>query len=335
MSISVRAQVVLMWKAGHQLKRIQAVLQEEGTQVSKTSLCLLIKKFKNTGSVADNRIMPRPRKLDHEHLKFIDECMASNNELSITRLHHLVRDQFPSLSVSQSTVKRARRELGWMAKKTRYCALISDKNQEARVEWCKKQQRESDLEFENVLWTDECTVQLESHRLITFRKEGQPVVYRMRPKHPPKVHVWAGISRRGSTQVVVFTGTMTATRYVKILEAALLPFLKKNYPDGHRYMQDNDPKHTSLYAREWYKDNGVNWWKTPASSPDLNPIENVWHSMKEYLRSDYKPRNVTQLKEGIRTFWRKMEPDVCARFIGHLKKVIPKCIEVNGGPTGY
>ena len=47
-------------------------------------------------------------------------------------------------------------------------------------------------------------------------------------------------------------------------------------------MQDNDPKHTSRYAKH------INWWKTPASSPDLNPIENVWHTMKEYLRSDYK-----------------------------------------------
>lgn len=62
-----------------------------------------------------------------------------------------------------------------------------------------------DLEFEDVVWTDECTLQLESHRSICFRKKDQPIRYRMRPKHPPKVNVWAGISCRGATQVVIFT----------------------------------------------------------------------------------------------------------------------------------
>ena len=38
---------------------------------------------------------------------------------------------------------------------------------------------DADLEFDEVVWTDECTVQLESHRFVTFRKTGQIVQYRM------------------------------------------------------------------------------------------------------------------------------------------------------------
>ena len=102
----------------------------------------------------------------------------------------------------------------------------------------------------------------------------------MKPKHPPKVNVWAGISREGATRVVIFTGTLTASRYVDILKNGLLLFLEAAYPDGHCYMQDNDPKHTSRYAQWWYENNEINWWKTPASSPDLNPIELIWHTSK-------------------------------------------------------
>ena len=38
----------------------------------------------------------------------------------------------------------------------------------------------------------------------------------------PKVHVWAGISAKGATAVVIFTGILTAT---DILDAALIPFI--------------------------------------------------------------------------------------------------------------
>lgn len=327
--------MITLWRLNYSLKKIKAKLEEEGIVVSKTSLCLLIKKFKTTGTVADHRPIPRPRKLKEVHYRFIDERMSEDDELTAVKLLAKLKDQFPDLSVSINTIKRAKRELGWAAKKTRYCALISESNQEKRVEWCQKQVEEGDLEFENVVWTDECTVQLESHRRFCFRKKGQPVKYRMKPKHPPKVNIWAGISRRGATQVVIFTGILTATRYVDILEAGLLPFLESAYPDGHRYMQDNDPKHTSRYAQWWYEDNAVNWWKTPASSPDLNPIELIWHTLKEYLRGEFKPHNLTELKAGIKAFWSTLTPEICSKYIGHLKKVIPKVIEVNGGPSGY
>ena len=100
-------------------------------------------------------------------------------------------------------------------------------------------------------------------------------------------------------------------------------------------MQDNDPKHTSVKAREWMEDNNINWWKTPAESPDLNPIEDLWHEMKEYLRREVKPKSKDELINGIRLFWSTVTVAKCREYIGHLRKVVPKVIELNGGPTGY
>jgi len=79
---------------------------------------------------------------------------------------------------------------------------------------------------------------------------------------------------------------MNAPLYTNILDATLLSFIAKHYPDGHRFMQDNDPKHTSRHAREHLDNNNVNWWKTPPESPDCNP------EAKEFLRREIKPKNL-------------------------------------------
>ncbi len=65
--------------------------------------------------------------------------MASNDELTARQLYQLFQEEYPDLNVSMSTIKRARHELGWIGKKTRYCALVSEANKVERLEWCRKQ----------------------------------------------------------------------------------------------------------------------------------------------------------------------------------------------------
>ena len=74
-----------------------------------------------------------------------------------------------------------------------------------------------------------------------------------RAKHPVKVHVWAGISLKGRTGICIFDGIMDAAMYVNILEGTLIPFIREVFPEGYcRFMQDNDPKHTSHYAQDYF-----------------------------------------------------------------------------------
>ena len=85
----------------------------------------------------------------------------------------------------------------------------------------------------------------------------------------------------------------------------------------------------------FFADNGIEWWKTLPESPDLNPIENLWHELKEYIRREVKPKTKADLIAGIKEFWGTVDTQKCQKYIGHLKKVIPKVIEVQGVASGY
>ena len=126
---------------------------------------------------------------------------------------------------------------------------------------------------------------------------------------------------------------MNAPMYVDILRHTLLPFIAEVMPSSHRLMQDNDPKHTSVLAQEFFE--GVCWWKTPPESPDCNPIENLWHELKDFIRREVKPKIKAELVEGIQRFWATVDIRKCKKYIMHLHKVIPKAIELDGDATGY
>ena len=67
--------------------------------------------------------------------------------------------------------------------------------------------------FEDVIFTDECTVQLDHHGQLCFHKEKEGRTLKQRPKHPVKVHIWGRILIYGATRLVMFTGIMNAVRY--------------------------------------------------------------------------------------------------------------------------
>src|SRR6478735_8249471 len=103
------------------------------------------------------------------------------------------------------------------------------------------------------------------------------------------------------------------------------------------FQHDGDPKHRSKSTIQWLNANGVNYiddW--PAQSPDLNPIEHLWHHLKLKLSLyDKKAKGVHELWERIEKEWNSFDKKACRMYIDTMPARIKAVIDANGGSTKY
>ena len=71
--------------------------------------------------------------------------------------------------VSLATIVRKRQELGWIYRGSAYCQLIRNANKEKQLEFACTYLHDN---FDNVIWSDETTVQLETHKHMCYRREA-------------------------------------------------------------------------------------------------------------------------------------------------------------------
>ena len=79
------------------------------------------------------------------------------------------------------TITRVRNDLGWNFTTAQYCQAILEANKTKRLDWCSDRIKEKEM-FDNVIFTDESTIQLQYHRRISFRKKT-PRKLKYRHKH--------------------------------------------------------------------------------------------------------------------------------------------------------
>ena len=143
------------------------VLKAEGLVVPKKTVWKTIQKYKTHGTICRLPGSGRPFKLTGDMLKLIEDRMAEDDETTATQLlKHLENQGF---NISQSSIIRARKTLGWTFHGSRYCQMIRARNKERRLAWAKANIGNN---FEDVVWTDECIIQLENHRTFSYRNVG-------------------------------------------------------------------------------------------------------------------------------------------------------------------
>ena len=145
----------------------QKLLLEENVKASRVGITFL-KNFEETGCLTRRLGSGRPSKATAE---IKGNCGAPNargqQDYGSLRCILVAR----KYNITLRTILRCRTALGWTFCGSAYCQLIQETNKDKCLAWVQAHLHET---FDNVTWTDECTIQLETHRHFCCQKQGEP-----------------------------------------------------------------------------------------------------------------------------------------------------------------
>ena len=334
--IETQVEIVNLHKAGISTRDIVLTLINRGKDVTRHNVQYWVKlyelgKFDPFVGIANKR-SPQCFSISERDIDVITQVLTKQPSSSGQDVHTALMDDGASFRLR--TTRNAIHAAGFVSASPREVPLVTNKNKKIRKEFCLDLISRNE-DFHDVIFSDESTIMLNQYNHYGFKPKDSMDTCLPKPKHPLKLHVWGGISRRGATNLVIFQDIMDAEFYThSIIEEHVLPFITETFPESHRFQQDNDPKHRSKKARTFMDNNHIIYPKWPAQSPDLNPIEMVWAQMKQHA-AKMNPLTKDELAECVDLFWRKvMTVDLCNRYIDHLYKVVPVVVLKKGESTG-
>lgn len=180
-----RKRIISLRSNGVTQTKIKELLNDEGIKTSRSAMCLFLQRYSKTGNLGDAPRSGRNPKLKPETLLYIDEKMQENDEPTSQELRKKMLEE-TNVDVSEATIRRVTRKLGWKVENVRYWQLVREPNKIKRMAFCLKAYSEKD-KFKNVVFTDETSVQMEQHARVCLHKGGTQPKRKGRPKHPLEV----------------------------------------------------------------------------------------------------------------------------------------------------
>lgn len=260
--------------------------------------------------------------------------------------------------VSDRTVRRLLNRNGYFFLQARKKGLMTEADKGKRVEFASMIQ----ANYPPSLWTD----------TIAFYLDGVSFVYKSNPldqARAPKGRVWRkkseglkqGCLAKGSKvgtggqvakMMVAIThgkGVLMCERYEKMDAQYFASFIDRHFDTmfaragkglSRLWLQDGDPSQNSKMARNAMARCHAELLKIPARSPDLIPIENVFHIVSKKLAKDALDGGIT--RESYEQFCNRVQrtiydisPQLIDKTIESMNGRITEIIRNNGERLKY
>jgi hypothetical protein len=102
------------------------------------------------------------------------------------------------------------------------------------------------------------------------------------------------------------------------------------------FQQDNAPSHMSKSTKQWFKSHDIPLLYHPPSSPNLNPIEPVWHKLKSHLQRLPHPASILdQLKAAVIHVWDELPIKDVDKHVNTMPACVKAVFTAKGGHTRF
>jgi transposase len=267
----------------------------------------------------------RPKKLDGTQIAWIYKTIRDKNPLQLkfsfalwtrSMVTRLIRKQF-GLKLSETSVGRLLRQMGFSCQRPLYRAY--QQNPEAVEHWKKTvfpqiKKRAKKLGA-TIYFEDESGIRSDFHAGTTWSPKGQTPVIKVTGARF-STNMVAAISTRGHLRFIINQGTVTAD--------VLCDFLKRlmhNVQQPIFLIWDGHPTHKSKKVRECIEsfEGKLEVYFLPSYSPELNPTEQVWRSVKNHGVGRKSVFGPDQLKSAVTSCLFRLQkiPKIIKSFFKH------------------
>jgi transposase len=248
--------------------------------IGRASVSRWLRRQRETGNVSPDKMGgPRHGILDEDGLSVVRELVEEKPDRTIAELK-VGFESKTGRTTSTSGISRALQKLGLVRKKKKVVAKEreSKRVREARSEFRSKQ---AELEPWRLVFIDETGTSIGMTRRYGRAQAGE-LVEDFVPRNTGTVVTLIGaLTAEGLVAAMTVEGGTTKVVFETFVEQLLVPELA----EGDIVVLDNLAAHRSARACELIEEAGASVLFLPPYSPDLNPIEQAWSKMKEFLRA--------------------------------------------------
>jgi len=334
LSNETKSQIVALKEARISINQISVQLG-----VKRSTVRSVLKKYQKSRSVSNLAVSGRPKKLSNIAVRAMCRGVIKSPKRSLGSITANVTRSIGE-PVSSITVRRELHGRKFFGRAAAKKLLLSQPTRAARLAWCRRQLnvlRTSPNFWHTVLFSDEVRFGLSNNgRVWVWRQANERYNLKCtisRSSVRKSIMYWGCISYDGTIALIWCSNSMKAAEYLTVLEEAAIQVATSGF--GLTFMDDNAPIHRANVVREWMEVHAVNCLPWPAYSPDLNPIENIWASMKQKIRDGAQITTLDELDAAVRREWANISVATIHKLYDSMKKRLQKCKSAHGYPTKY
>lgn len=335
LSASTRDRIIQMLKENRSSRQISSKLAVSHSTVNRI-------RSQHVPEVSKSKA-GRPKKISATTERWMVREITSGKVDNAAQLKRQVR-RLMGTHLSIDTVRRSLKKQGLKAAVKKKRPRLLARHKKERLDFAKRYQHWTVEDWKRVIWSDETKINRigSDGRQWVWKRSGEALSDRSVQGTVKfgggSLMVWGCMTALGVGFATRIEGGIDAKLYVSILDDELQQSIDYYNLDRDTiiFQQDNDPKHTSNLATNWFIGHEMEVLQWPAQSPELNPIEHLWFYLKQQLAAyETEPQSIQALWERVEAEWNKIPTQTCLNLIESMPRRVAAVLKAKGGYSKY